>query len=68
MSLYSGGLIFGRIHVFVSEIWGAYFQEGLFIYLSIIIVTFCFVLFVCFFLGGGGGLLLEFHCSCIVQV
>ena len=28
MGLYSGGVITGRI--FVSEIWGAYFQEGLF--------------------------------------
>ena len=27
MGLYSGGLIIGRI--FVSEIWGAYFREGL---------------------------------------
>ena len=37
MGLYSGGLIIGRI--FVSEIWGAYFREGLFF----------------FFGGGGGG-------------
>ena len=29
MGLYLGGLIFGRI--FVSEIWGAYFREGLFL-------------------------------------
>ena len=29
MGLYSGGLIIGRI--FVSEIWGAYFREGLFL-------------------------------------
>ena len=28
MGLYLGGLIIGRI--FASEIWGAYFQEGLF--------------------------------------
>ena len=28
MGLYSGGLIIGRI--FASEIWGAYFREGLF--------------------------------------
>ena len=28
MSLYTGGLIIGRI--FASEIWGAYFREGLF--------------------------------------
>ena len=42
MSLYPGGLIIGMI--FTSEIWGAYFQEGLFIYLSFF-----------FFFGGGGG-------------
>ena len=43
MGLYiSGGLIIGRI--FASEIWGAYFHEGLlFIYL-----------FIYFFFGGGG--------------
>ena len=29
MGLYSGGLITRRI--FVSEIWGAYFREGLFL-------------------------------------
>ena len=29
MGLYSGGLIIGRIFAF--EIWGAYFQEGLFL-------------------------------------
>ena len=29
MGLFSGGLIIGRI--FASEIWGAYFQEGLFL-------------------------------------
>ena len=29
MGLYSSGLIIGRI--FVSKIWGAYFQEGLFL-------------------------------------
>ena len=29
MALYSVGLIIGRI--FASEIWGAYFQEGLFL-------------------------------------
>ena len=28
MGLYTGGLIMGRI--FASEIWGAYFREGLF--------------------------------------
>ena len=48
MGLYSGGLIIGRICA--SEIWGAYFQEGLFIYL--------------FFLGGWGGLLSEFYGIC----
>ena len=45
MGLYSGGLIIGRI--FASEIWGANFREGLFIYLFIIIMNF-------FFFGGGG--------------
>ena len=39
MGLYLGGLIIGKI--FASEIWGAYFREGL--------------LFLFFFLGGGGG-------------
>ena len=29
MGLYSGGLTIGRI--FASEIWGAYFREGLFL-------------------------------------
>ena len=33
MGLYSGGLINGRI--FASEIWGAYFREGLYIYIYI---------------------------------
>ena len=42
MGLYLGGLIIGRI--FASEIWGAYFWEGLFIYLFIYL----------FILGGGG--------------
>ena len=41
MGLYSGGLIIGII--FASEFLGAYFREGLFIYL-----------FIFFFLGGGG--------------
>ena len=47
MGLYSGGLIIERI--FASEIWGAYFQEGL--------------LFLLFFVWGGGegGLVSEFH-------
>ena len=49
MGLYSGGLIIGII--FASEFLGAYFREGLFIYLFFI-----------FFLGGGrGGLLSEFY-------
>ena len=39
MGLYSGGLIIGRI--FASEIWGAYFREGL------------LLLLLFFFLGGG---------------
>ena len=43
MGLYTGGLIIGRI--FASEIWGAYFREGLFIYLFS-------------FWGGGGGLII----------
>ena len=44
MGLYSGRLIIRRI--FASEIWGAYFWEGLFFF---------------FFFGGGGGLLPEFY-------
>ena len=44
MGLYSGGLIIERI--FASEIWGAYFREGLFFFLGG---------------GGGGGLLSEFY-------
>ena len=43
MGLYSEGLIIGRI--FASEIWGAYFREGLFISLFISL----------FFWGRGGG-------------
>ena len=39
MGLYLGGLIIGRFLNFASEIWGAYFWEGLFTYL--------------FFLAGG---------------
>ena len=52
MGLYLGGLIVGRI--FASEIWEAYFREGLFI-LFIIIIFFSF--------GGGGwgALLSEFY-------
>ena len=30
MGLYTGGLIIGRI--FASDIWGAYFREGLFFF------------------------------------
>ena len=52
MGLYSGGLIIGRI--FASEIWGAYFREGLFIYLFIYLIFF-------FLAGGGGGLFSEFY-------
>ena len=32
MGFYSGGLIIGRI--FASEIWGAYFREGLFFFVG----------------------------------
>ena len=47
MGLYLGGLIIGRI--VASEIWGAYFREGL-------------LLLIFFFLGGGGGgFLSEFY-------
>ena len=57
MSLYSGGLIIGRI--FTSEISGAYFREDLsFIYLFI----YLFILLLLFFWGGGraggGGLII----------
>ena len=45
MGFYTGGLIIGRI--FASE-WGAYFREGLFLF---IIYLFLYQ----FFLGGGGG-------------
>ena len=48
MGLYSGGLIIERI--LASEILGAYFREGLFIYLFII-----------FRGGGGGGLIIGFY-------
>ena len=44
------GLIFGR--AYYQKDWGAYFQEGLFIYLFIIII----IIF-----WGGGGLLSEFY-------
>ena len=43
MGLYSGGLIIGRISA--SEIWGAYFWEGLFIHYYYFL----------FWAGGGGG-------------
>ena len=63
MGLYTGGLIIGRI--FTSEIWGAYFREGLFIYVFIylFIYSFIIIIFVLFFvfLGGGLGLLSEFY-------
>ena len=64
MGLYSGGLIIGRN--FASEIWGAYFREGLFIYLFIYLFTYLFIHFFyyIFFVGGGGGgggLLSEFY-------
>ena len=45
MGLYSEGLIIGKN--FASEIWGAYFREGLFFFF--------------FGRGGGGGLLSEFY-------
>ena len=45
MGLYSGGYSIGRI--FASEIWRAYFREGLFLFL------FYFLFF--FFWAGGGG-------------
>ena len=44
MGLYTGGLLIGRI--FASEIWEAYFREGLFLGGGG---------------GGGGGLLTEFY-------
>ena len=43
MGLYSGGLIIGSI--FASEIWGAYFREGL-------------LLLLLFFFFWGGGLII----------
>ena len=51
MCLYSGGLIIGRISA--SEIWGAYFSEGLFIYLFNLYI--CIYIYIFFSLGGGGG-------------
>ena len=61
MGLYSGGLIIGRI--FASEIWGAYFPEGLFfiyffiylfIYIYIFICLFIYLFYFIFFFWGGG--------------
>ena len=52
MGLYVGGLIIGRI--FVSEIWRAYFREGLFYF-----ILFYFII-IFFFWRGGGDLLSEF--------
>ena len=40
MGLYSGGLVVGRI--FASEIWGAYFWEGLF-FGELIIRILCYI-------------------------
>ena len=51
---YLGRLIIGRI--FASEILGAYFREGLFIYLFvIIIISIIIIITIFFFFGGGGG-------------
>ena len=55
MGLYSGGLIIGR--KFTYEIWGAYFREGLFVYLFVclfVYLVFFFFFFVSFFLVVGG--------------
>ena len=57
MGLYSGGLIIGRI--FASEIWGAYFREGLFYFIIYLFIY----LFNFFFFFWGGGLLSEFYGS-----
>ena len=53
MGLYLGRLIIGRI--FASEIWGAYFREGLLLLLL-------FIFYLLFFFGGGGGRLLSEFC------
>ena len=47
MGSYLGGLVIRRIVNVASEIWGAYFQEGL--------------LFISSFFWGGGALLSEFY-------
>ena len=47
MGLYSGGFIIGRLCA--SEIWRAYFREGLLLLLLLIF----------FFFWGGGGLIIE---------
>ena len=52
MGLYSRGLIIGRI--FASEIWGAYFRQGLFIYLFIYLIIYLLFIYLFFFWGGGG--------------
>ena len=51
MDLYLEGLIIGRI--FASEVWGAYFRKGFFIYLFIYL--FILFYFIFFWWGGGGG-------------
>ena len=62
MCLYLGELIIGRI--FASEIWGAYFREGLFYLFIYLFIYLFFYLFIFFFWGGGGGgLLSEFYGS-----
>ena len=47
IGLYSGGLIIGRI--FAPEIWGAYFREGLFLFIHLFIYLFYY-----YYFGGGG--------------
>ena len=55
MGLYLGGLIIGRI--FASEIWGAYFREGLFwrggggLIIGILWYLFKFIYFIHLFIG-----------------
>ena len=56
MGLFLGGFIIGRI--FASEIFGAYFREGLFICLFIYLFIFIFYFFL-----GRVGLLSEFYGS-----
>ena len=48
MGLYSGGLIIGRI--FASEILGAYFRKGLFIYLFIYLFSYYFICLFIYFI------------------